>query len=71
MKVITQPLWRSKGVWIGVLSQVLLIVGLVNPAIADWIKIIGGSILEIATLFGILNNSTNPDGFSANKAVKK
>ena len=54
---------QSKGVWIGVLSQVVLVVVLVNPHIADTIKLVGGAFIETATLFGILNNPDNKDEF--------
>lgn len=55
---------QSKGVWVGVLSQVVLVVVvLVNPHIADTVKLVGGAVIETATLFGILNNPDNKDEF--------
>lgn len=54
---------QSKAVWMGVLSQVLLITVLVNPHVADTIKIVGGAVIESATLFGFLNNPDNTDEF--------
>ena len=54
---------QSKGVWAGVLSQVVLVAVLVNPHIADTIKLVGGAVIESATLFGFLNNPDNPNEF--------
>jgi len=54
---------KSKAVWIAVLSQVLLIVALSIPELSDTIKIVGGALIEIATLFGILNNPTDTENF--------
>ena len=54
---------KSKVVWLSVLAQVLLIVGVFIPNISDEVKIIGTALIEIATLFGILNNPTDRDNF--------
>lgn len=54
---------KSAVVWAAVLAQVLLIIGLVCPEITDNVKIVGGAVIEILTLFGILNNPTNKGGF--------
>ena len=54
---------KSKVVWMSVLGQVLLIVGFCIPSLSDGVKIIGGAVIEILTLFGILNNPTNRSGF--------
>lgn len=54
---------KSAVVWGAVLGQVLLIIGLVHPEITDTVKIVGGAVIEILTLFGILNNPTNKTGF--------
>jgi len=53
----------SKVVWLAVLSQILLIVVLFKPEIADYIKIIATSIIEILTLFGVLNNPSDKENF--------
>ena len=58
-----QNRFKSAVVWGAVLAQVLLIIGLVNPDITDEIKLVGGAVIEILTLFGILNNPTNKEGF--------
>lgn len=54
---------KSKVVWLSVLAQVLLIVGVFIPNISDEVKIIGTALIEIATLFGVLNNPTERDKF--------
>ena len=54
---------KSKVVWLSVLAQVIIIVGVFCPDITDEVKIIGTALLEIATLFGILNNPTDRDNF--------
>lgn len=54
---------RSKVVWMSVLGQVLLVVGLFLPNISNEVKVVGGAIIEIFTLFGVLNNPTNKSGF--------
>jgi uncharacterized membrane protein len=54
---------KSKVVWLAVLAQVLLIVGLYIPDIANEVKIVGSAAIEIATLFGILNNPTDKESF--------
>ena len=46
----------SKVVWTAILAQVLLIVALYWPGIADQIKIVATAVIEILTLIGILNN---------------
>jgi uncharacterized membrane protein len=58
-----QNRFKSKVVWTAVLAQVLVILGLYMPGIADEVKIVGTAVLEMLTLFGILNNPTNSAGF--------
>ena len=62
MKKIIQRL-KSPVVWISVISQVALIVAIFNPEITDTVKIVGGAVVELLTLFGILNNPENKEGF--------
>ncbi len=62
MKKIIQRL-KSPVVWISVISQVALIVAIFNPDITDSVKTIGGVLVELLTLFGILNNPENREGF--------
>lgn len=53
----------SKVVWLAVLSQILLIVVLYKPEIAEHIKVVATAIIEIATLFGVLNNPSDKENF--------
>ena len=54
---------KSKVVWLAVLSQVLLVVMLVKPEIANEVKIIAMAVIEIVSLFGFLNNPSDKEGF--------
>lgn len=54
---------KSVVVWSAVLSQVLIILALIKPDVTDEVKIATTAILEILTLFGILNNPTDKNGF--------
>lgn len=54
---------RSAVVWVAALSQVLLIVGLFIPSISNEVKIVGTAIIEIATIFGVLNNPADKENF--------
>lgn len=60
-----KPMERLKSpvIWMAVLAQVGVIVGLMSPEIADTVKIVGTAILEVLTVFGILNNPTDPENF--------
>ena len=58
-----QNRFKSSVVWIAVLAQISLIIGLFLPGLTENVKILGGSIIEILTLFGILNNPTDKEGF--------
>ena len=62
MKKILQRL-KSPVVWISVISQIALIAAIFNPDISDNVKLIGGAVVEVLTLFGILNNPENREGF--------
>ena len=54
---------KSKAVWVAVLAQVLIVVGLFLPNISNEIKVVGTALIQVATLFGILNNPTDGEGF--------
>jgi uncharacterized membrane protein len=58
-----QNRWKSPVVWLAVLAQIMLIVGLFSPQVSDAVKIAGTSVIEILTIFGVLNNPVNPNGF--------
>ena len=55
---------KSPVVWLSVLAQVCIILmafGLDD--ISENTKIIGAAVIEICTLFGVLNNPTDREGF--------
>ena len=54
---------KSAPVWLAVLAQVLLVIALFAPNISEPVKIVGASVVEILTLFGVLNNPNNRTGF--------
>ncbi|MBR1654281.1 MAG: holin [Clostridia bacterium] len=54
---------KSPVVWTAVLMQVALIIALFNKELSETIKIIGTSIIEILTLFAILNNPSDKSNF--------
>ena len=54
---------KSKVVWLSVLAQIMLIVTMFVPQIANEIKVVATVVIEIATLFGVLNNPTDEDNF--------
>lgn len=54
---------KSPVVWLAVLAQVCIIIGLFAPDISDTVKIIGTCVIEICTVFGILNNPTDKGAF--------
>lgn len=54
---------KSPVVWTAVLMQVCLIIALFNKELSEIIKIIGTSVVEILTLFAILNNPSDKENF--------
>ena len=54
---------KSKVVWAAVLAQTLLIIGIYLPDVASEVKVAGAAVIEILTLFGILNNPTDKEKF--------
>lgn len=54
---------KSPVVWTAVLAQLILITGLFYPGISDTMKIAGSAIIEILTIFGVLNNPADKDNF--------
>lgn len=58
MKNIKERL-KSKVVWVAIIAQIIIIVGLFFPNVADYIKIIGACAVQIATVIGVLNNPTD------------
>lgn len=53
----------SPVVWIAVVAQVAGIIAIFNPEITDTFKTFALALVEICTLFGILNNPNNKEGF--------
>lgn len=54
---------KSPIVWLAVLAQIAVIVGLFFPDLSDIVKVAGTAVVEIFTLFGVLNNPTKKDCF--------
>lgn len=54
---------KSKVVWLAILAQVVVVVAVFSPQIAEELKTISIPIIEIVTLIGILNNPTDKEGF--------
>ena len=54
---------KSSVVWSAVIGQVLLIVALFHPEVTEPLKIFCTALIEILTLFGILNNPTDRNNF--------
>lgn len=58
--------FKSPIVWLAAAGQIVLILaatGVVSIEMIDMIKIIATAAIEILTLFAVLNNPTNPNGF--------
>ena len=47
---------KSPVVWISIIAQISLIIALFSETISDDFKVISTAIIEILTIFGILNN---------------
>lgn len=54
---------RSWPVWVAVIGQVVTIIALKNPEIADTFKVIAFALGNIALAFGILNNPADSKNF--------
>lgn len=52
---------KSKIVWVGIIAQVALLVALFNPDVADAVKVAAASLVEIATMVGLLNNPADKE----------
>lgn len=55
---ITSPV-----VWLAVIAQVAGIIAMFRPDLSDGIKAVAISLVEICTLFGVLNNPNDKEGF--------
>lgn len=54
---------RSWPVWLAVIGEITVIVALVNPDIAEVVRVVMTSLGTIATAFGILNNPASSEHF--------
>lgn len=54
---------QSPVVWTSVVAQICLILGLFNQELSGTVKAISTSIIEILTLFAILNNPSDKSNF--------
>lgn len=58
-KSVVQDRLHSAYVWTAIIAQVVLIIALFNPGIAETVKAILTSVCSIFTAIGILNNPTD------------
>lgn len=54
---------KSPVVWLSVIAQLIVIVNLFNPDIAEPIRVVTTTIVEVLTLFGVLNNPSDNENF--------
>lgn len=54
---------KSPVVWLAVVAQVALIISIFNPEVSETTKQIAIPIIEMLTLFGVLNNPTERSEF--------
>jgi len=54
---------KSPLVWVSIIAQIAIIIGLFNVEISDIVKVIGAAVVEICTLAGVLNNPSDKDCF--------
>ena len=54
---------KSPVVWLAVIAQMTALFALYDTGMSEQFKTIGTIIIEILTLFGILNNPNNREGF--------
>jgi uncharacterized membrane protein len=62
---MTQNRWRSPVLWSGVVAQVvslLILLDVIDTGMGDTINQVAAGVLQLLTLFGIINNPTNPEG---------
>ena len=62
---MTQNRWRSPVLWSGVVAQVvslLILLDVIDTGMGDSINQVAAGVLQLLTLFGIVNNPTNPEG---------
>jgi uncharacterized membrane protein len=62
-KKTVQDRLHSKYVWIAIISQVVVLVTLINPDVANVVKIVLTCVCEILTSIGVLNNPTDKENW--------
>lgn len=55
--------FKSPVVWLAVIAQICIVITMFAPSISDTFKVIGTCVVEILTLFGILNNPADSSSF--------
>lgn len=55
--------FKSPVVWLAVLAQVCILIALFAPELESTVKVVGACVIEILTLFGILNNPADSVNF--------
>lgn len=63
MKKTIKERLKSPVVWAAVIAQICAIVSIFAPSQSETVKAIAVCIIEILTLFGILNNPCDKSGF--------
>lgn len=61
-----QKRWESPVVWAAVAAQVmavLITLGVVDTGVGDAVEQVVAGVLQLLTLFGVLNNPTDGKGF--------
>lgn len=54
---------KSKVVWASVIAQIAILTAIFIPSESETIKIVGTAVLEIVSLFGIVNNPSDSENF--------
>lgn len=54
---------QSPVVWVAVFTQICMIIGLFNKELSETVKVISTCIIEIFTLFAVLNNPSDKSNF--------
>lgn len=55
--------FKSPVVWLAVIAQICIVITMFAPSVSDTFKVIGTCVVEILTLFGILNNPADSSSF--------
>lgn len=71
MKETIKERLKSPVVWAAVIAQICAVVSIFAPSQSETVKTVAVCIIEILTLFGILNNPCDKSGFQAVEYVFK